>query len=186
LLARPFMRIFGHDFEYGWPILVIGTVGQLINCGVGSVGYILLMAGHERRLVRVQVTMATAMLVLSAALVPLWGTIGAAVAAAIANIGTNLWNLFEVKKQLGLSPYNLGYFRLLPATGAAVAATLAVRHYSYFFGHDWLIIAVALGLAYTVFACFILMAGLDSDDRLIAGAIWSRIGSAFAFDGARS
>jgi O-antigen/teichoic acid export membrane protein len=186
LLARPFMRIFGHEFEYGWPILVIGTLGQLINCGVGSVGYMLLMAGHERRLVKVQITMAAAMVVLCAALVPLWGTIGAAVAAAIANIGTNLWNLFEVRKRLGLSPYNRSYFRLLPAACAAVGATLAVRHYSHVFGHDWLIIAVALGLAYTVFACLILLTGLDSDDRLIAGAIWSRIGSAFAFDGARS
>jgi O-antigen/teichoic acid export membrane protein len=186
MLARPFMRMFGHEFEHGWPILVIGTLGQLINCGVGSVGYILLMAGHERRLLRVQMTMAATILVLTAILVPLWGAIGAAAAAAVANIGTNLWNLYEVRKRLGLSPYNLSYFRLFPAAGAAIAALLAVRRYSYVLGHDWLIIAVALGLAYTVFACLILLTGLDSDDRLIAGAIWSRIGSAFAFDGVRS
>ena len=43
MFARPIMRIFGHDFELGWPILVIGTCGQLVNCGVGSVGCILLM-----------------------------------------------------------------------------------------------------------------------------------------------
>ena len=35
VFARPLMRIFGPDFEVGWPILIIGTVGQLVNCGVG-------------------------------------------------------------------------------------------------------------------------------------------------------
>ena len=48
------MRVFGHDFEAGWVILVIGAAGQLVNCAVGSVGYLLLMSGNERRLVRIQ------------------------------------------------------------------------------------------------------------------------------------
>src|ERR1700738_3894828 len=52
VFARPIMRIFGPDFAEGWPILVIGTLGQLINCGVGSVGYLLLMSGNQKRLIR--------------------------------------------------------------------------------------------------------------------------------------
>jgi O-antigen/teichoic acid export membrane protein len=174
VFARPLMRIFGHDFEYGWPILVIGTLGQLINCGVGSVGYLLLMSGNERRLVKVQTVMATVMVVLSAALVPLWGIIGAAVAAAITNVGTNLWNLLEVRKTLGLIPYNLGYLRLLPATAVSVGVALIVHRYSTALGYDWLAVGVALGLTYSVFAGMILLVGLDTDDRLIASAIWSR------------
>src|SRR5205085_5455522 len=47
LFARQLMRIFGPDFEAGWPVLVIGAVGQLVNCGVGSVGYLLLMSGNQ-------------------------------------------------------------------------------------------------------------------------------------------
>ncbi len=179
VFARPFMRIFGHEFEYGWPILIIGTVGQLVNCGVGSVGYLLLMSGHERRLVKVQTAMAAAMVVLSAALVPLWGLIGAAVAAAATNVGTNLWNLFEVRKALGLSPYNRGYLRLLPATAAACAVTLVLQRYSDIFHHDWLTVGVALGLAYSIFAGMILLVGLEADDRLIGQAIWSRVRGAF-------
>jgi hypothetical protein len=34
-------------------------------------------------------------------------------------------------------------------------------------------------MAYTVFALVILVKGLDSDDRLIASAIWSRVCAAF-------
>jgi O-antigen/teichoic acid export membrane protein len=179
VFARPLMRIFGHDFEYGWPILVIGTVGQLVNCGVGSVGFLLLMSGHERRLVRVQIAMATVMVILSAGLVPLWGLIGAAVAAAATNVGSNLWNLLEVRRALGFSPYNRGYLRLVPATAASLLVTLVVERYSSVFHHDWLVVGVALGLGYSIFAGMMFLMGLDADDRLIAGAVWSRVRNAF-------
>jgi O-antigen/teichoic acid export membrane protein len=179
ILARPVMRIFGHDFEAGSPILIIGTFGQLVNCGVGSVGYLLLMSGNERRLVKVQMVMAAVMVILSAGLVPVWGILGAAVAAAITNVGINLWNLLEVRKTLKLSPYNRGYLRLLPSTVAAVAATLALRSYSYIFRHDWLTVSIALVLAYGVFTVIVAAVGLDADDRLVATAIWSRIRDAF-------
>jgi O-antigen/teichoic acid export membrane protein len=169
------MRIFGHDFEAGWPILVIGTLGQLVNCGVGSVGYLLLMSGNERRLMKVQMVMAAVMVVLCAGLVPEWGILGAAVAAAITNAGINLWNLLEVRKVLGLSPYNRSYWRLVPASVATLLATLALRNYSYIFHHDWLAVGITLMSAYCVFAAMIPVAGLDADDRLIAEAIWSRI-----------
>jgi O-antigen/teichoic acid export membrane protein len=180
VFARPLMRIFGHEFEAGWPVLIIGTLGQLVNCGVGSVGYLLLMSGNEKRLVKVQTAMAAVMIFLSAVLVPRGGIVGAAVAAAVTNAGINLWNLLEVRKALGLSPYNRGYLQLLPATAATLALTLVLQRYAGVFRHDWLAVGVALGLAYGVFACTILVVGLDADDRLIATAIWSRIRTAFA------
>ncbi len=175
ILARPMMRIFGAYFEVGWPILVIGTIGQLVNCGVGSVGYLLLMSGHEKRLLRVQMVMAGVMVILSAVLVPLWGIVGAAIAAAMTNIGMNAWNLLEVRERLGLSPYNRGYLRMLWPTLAVAAVTLAIKKYEYFFGHNWLTVGVALVAAYGLFTTMVLMIGLDADDRLIVNAVWSRI-----------
>jgi O-antigen/teichoic acid export membrane protein len=178
VFARPLMRIFGSDFEAGWPILIIGTVGQLVNCGVGSVGYLLLMSGNEKRLIKVQMVMAIVMVGLNIALVPLLGGVGAAVAAAVTNVGINLWNLLEVRKALGLSPYNRSYIRLVLPTFAMLAATVLLRMNSAVFGRDWLAAAVAFVLAYIVFAAAILLVGLDLDDRLIASAIWSRLHSA--------
>jgi O-antigen/teichoic acid export membrane protein len=186
IFARPLMRIFGHDFEAGWPILIIGTLGQLVNCGVGSVGYLLLMSGNEKRLMKVQAVMACLMVILSALLVPLWGIVGAAVAAAVTNIGMNTWNLLEVRKALGISPYNRGYLRLLPPTIAALAVALGLKKYSYMLNHDWLAVGVALMLVYCVFAAIVLMTGLDDDDRLIATAMWSRIRGAFAGSGVQA
>ena len=176
LLARPLMRIFGHDFENGWPILVIGAIGQLVNCGVGSVGYLLLMSGHEKQLIKVQIVMATVMVVSSAALIPIWGIYGAAIAAAITNIGMNALNLLEVRRVLHMSPYNRSYIHLLLPAALTTAAVLAVERFSYVFHHDWIAVAVALITAYSVFpAVFYLLAGLDDDDRLIASALRSRL-----------
>jgi O-antigen/teichoic acid export membrane protein len=179
VLARPLMHTFSLEFEAGWPILVIGTLGQLVNCGVGSVGYLLLMSGNQKRLMKVEIWMTIVTVVLSAALIPAWGMVGSAVGWAIVNIGTNAWNLLEVRKALALSPYNRSYFGLLPPALAVFAMTLAFKKYSFVFRHDWLTVGVALVMAYAVFALMIFIKGLNADDRLIASAIWLRIRAAF-------
>ena len=173
--ARPLLRIFGRDFEAGWPILMIGTAGQLINCGVGSVGLLLLMSGNQRRLLRVQAAMAAVMTVTCVALIPIWGIVGAAVAAAITNAGTNAWNLFEVRRALGLSPFSRSYLRLLGPALASLLVALALRREGGMFRHEWLAIAASLLGSYLVFAGMVALLGLDEDDRLVARAMWSRL-----------
>jgi|SRR5580692_1410318 O-antigen/teichoic acid export membrane protein len=173
--ARPILRIFGPDFEAGWPILIIGTVGQLVNCGVGSVGLLLLMSGNQRRLLRVQAAMAVVMTVACIALVPIWGIVGAAVAAAITNAGTNAWNLFEVRRVLGLSPFSRSYFRLLIPTAAALVPVLFLRFEGRMFQRDWFAIAVSLLGSYLFFAGAVAATGLDEDDRVVGHALWSRV-----------
>jgi O-antigen/teichoic acid export membrane protein len=177
--ARPIMRIFGHDFEAGWSILVIGTCGQLVNCGVGSVGTLLAMSGNQHRLIRVQAAMAAVMVVLSVWLVPLWGAWGAAVAAAITNAGVNAWNLVEVRLALKLSPYNRSYLKLLPPTGSALLIALLVSKAALLMRADWILVVVALLLAYGAFCAVAFAMGLDADDRLIANAVWTRVRGVF-------
>jgi len=180
LYAPAIMRMFGKDFEAGWPALVVGTFGQLVNCGVGSVGFLLLMSGHERRLVRVQMVMATVMVILCFNLVPRWGALGAAAAAAITNAGMNLLNLIEVRRALKLSPYNWSYLKLLPPVGGAALVVLLLRRSSTFGGAQLLAAATALVLAYMVFGIVAFWTGLDADDRLITNAIATRLRSTFS------
>ncbi len=179
IFSRPLMRIFGHDFEAGWPILVIGTVGQLVNCGVGSVGYLLLMSGRERRLVRIQAVMAVVMVSLSLILIPRWGIIGAAVAAAATNFSTNLWYLKEVNATMGLFPYTRSYIRLAPPIGATMLVLWLVRVETGGLRPDWLGIGVGVILGYLAFVSSALLVGLDADDRLIAQAVWHRMRATF-------
>jgi O-antigen/teichoic acid export membrane protein len=175
VFSRPLMRLFGPEFAVGWPILVIGALGQLVNCGVGSVGYMLLMSGNEKRLMRAQGVMAAVMVGLSVFLVPGKGILGAAIAVAITTVGINLWNLLEVRRALAFWPYNRGYLKLVYPALASIAAILVLKKYSAWFHHDWLSVGVALFSSYAVFSAVLLAGGLDSDDRLIASAIWSRL-----------
>ena len=184
IFAPVLMRIFGHDFEIGWPILVIGTVGQLVNCGAGSVGYLLLMSGHQRDLIRIQSVMAIVMVALGFLLIPGWGILGAAIASAITNLVSNLWYLWEVRRKLKMSPYNIGYFRLLfPLTGMLLVL-LIERQFPFQLRFDWIVIILALVAGYGAFIGIALVCGLNSDDRIILDAIWSRRGAKFHLRGA--
>ena len=169
------MRVFGHDFDAGWGLLVIGTVGQLVNCGVGSVGYLLLMSGNERRLVRIQLAMAVLTVTSCLLLVPRWGVAGAAVAAALGNAGTNAWCLWEVKRTLGLFPYNRGYAKLVLPTITALAAAIGLRVALRPVRQDLLVIAAAMLAVYLVFLGTVWLSGLEEDDRLLVSAAWSRV-----------
>jgi len=175
VFAAPVMQIFGSEFRAGWPILIIGTLGQLINCAAGSAGILLIMSGHQDRLVRVQVKVVIGNIIFNLALIPIWGVIGAIVVSAATNAAINLLYLREVKAILGLTPYNRSYIRLfLPVLGSAAIVAL-VRMEASWLHNVVLAIVVGLLLGYLAFISLVLLAGLDEDDRLVAGAIGSRI-----------
>jgi O-antigen/teichoic acid export membrane protein len=177
LFARPMMRIFGADFEMGWPVLVIGTLGELIDCGVGSVGFLLMMSGNERRLLRIQMVMVAGIVALNFLLIPRWGIVGAAFASASTNIITNLWCLKVVHDSLGLFPYSRSYYRLLaPVAGSFAVLWLARSAFTAY--RPMLVMGGSLIAAYVVFGAIALVVGLDSDDRLIADAVWARLRAA--------
>ncbi len=183
--AAPLLRVFGPGFVAGWPVLVIGAVGQIVNCGVGSVGYLLLMSGNQKRLIRVQFVMAGISVVVNVTLIPILGIVGAAISAAAVNVAGNLWNLSEVRKALGISPYNRSYYALLiPASLAAVAAAL-LRKWSASFAHPWMAVLLALVVAYAVFLGTAVKYALDEDDRMIAMSAWAQIRGAM-WRGARA
>ena len=57
----------------------------------------------------------------------------------------------------------------------AVLVAILLKHEAGIFRHDWLAIAASLFATYAAFAGVVVALGLDEDDRLIAGAMWSRI-----------
>jgi O-antigen/teichoic acid export membrane protein len=175
VFAKPLMHIFGREFEPGWVVLVIGTLGQLINCGTGSVGYMLLMSGNQNRLIKVQATMSVVMVLLNVLLIPRWGILGAAVAAAVTTIGTNTWNLSEVENALKLSPYNRSYLHLVPAALTMLVVTLVLRRELILNSMEWLVIVTSTVIAYAAFLSVLLLIGLDADDRLVWHAVWSKL-----------
>lgn len=174
LFAHPLLAIFGKAFEAGAAVLVIGTAGQLVNCAVGSVGYLLLMSGHQREMVKIQICNAALMIATSSILVPRFGILGAALAAAISIAVTNIWALSKVFRHLALFPYNASFLKLaLPSLFAALVLELVRLRAS---AHSaWLLAAVALTCAYVVFFTTFTLFGLDDSDRALVRAAWNKI-----------
>jgi O-antigen/teichoic acid export membrane protein len=174
IYAREIMQIFGRGFEEAWPILIIGGVAGLVDCGVGSAGTLLLMSGRQNRLIKIQVVTAGLMIGLSLALVPRWGIIGAGLATALNVALTNLWFLVEVRRELKFYPYSGSFWRLAAPLACMVVVLLLV-HSAFPMRPVWAGIAVGMVLAYGVFAGIALVASFDEDDWVIARAAWSRL-----------
>ena len=177
IFSKPLMRLFGAPFEAGWLVLTLGTLGQLINAGVGSVGFLLLMSGNQARLIRVQVTMAVFMVVTTLGLVRPFGIAGVALAAALTNGVNNYLCLRQVRTALGISPYNRTYLRLLVPCFASLAVTagLAFLMQTLNFHSQWLWIGIATVLSYVAFCGLALLGGLDADDKMIVAAFRGRV-----------
>lgn len=100
--GRWVMALFGSGFEQGALILSILAAGQMVNLMAGSSGYLLMMTGNERVFQRLIVWSAFLLLVLSVILVPLMGSIGAALAATCALICMNVASVWFVRKIIGI------------------------------------------------------------------------------------
>jgi len=96
-----FLGIFGVDFKTGSTALVILTLGQFANAFCGSVGYILQMTGHQKKVQSIVFQASMINIVLNAILIPQMGMNGAAIASSISMIYWNVYMLITVKKKLG-------------------------------------------------------------------------------------
>lgn len=173
LFSSGLMKVFGHGFEGGAIVLTVGALSQLFNCGVGSVGFLLLMSGHQVVLVRIQAVNAVVMVTLNLLLVPRFGILGAALSSSLAVAGTNLWGLAEVRRLLGLYPYDRSYVNLfMPSVLTSVFLCLIRDLWS---DVSWRVAGAALVAAYIVFFAMVWFRGLDGDDRVFAHMIWRKL-----------
>jgi O-antigen/teichoic acid export membrane protein len=180
VFSKPLMRIFGPEFEAGWIVLAIGTLGQLVNCGTGSVGYLLLMSGNQKRLIKVQAIMTAVMVVLNVILIPRFGILGAALATAVTAIVSNIWYLMEVRSALGISPYNWRYLHLVPAVLVSSGLVVGMRWATNSFRPQWAVIVLSAALSYIALVGISMMVGLDEGDRIVAHAVWARVRGMFS------
>lgn len=96
------MALFGPDFIRGGTALAILALGQAVNTMTGSVGYLLIMTGHERDTRNASVLSMILILSFSILLIPSQGLIGAAIASAVTVAATNIYASFAVYRRLGI------------------------------------------------------------------------------------
>jgi O-antigen/teichoic acid export membrane protein len=180
IYSKQIMLMFGPAFGVGWAVLMVGTVGQIINTGVGPVGYLLMMSGNQGRLIRVQALMSIFMVVAALVLVKPFGMLGIAGAAALTNAVSNFLYLREVRAALGFTPYNRTYLLLVPSAFAALGITFAIKLAAQHVSvprveAQWLGVLISLLISYGAFCGLALMFGLDADDKMILHAVRDRI-----------
>lgn len=104
------MALFGPGFESGAMVLAIIAVGQLVNAFTGSVGFVLMMSGHERDAWRGLVFSVAVSLGLCVLLIPYWGNIGCAIAVMSGEIVKNVVLTIFCVNRLGIVP--IPFFRM--------------------------------------------------------------------------
>jgi O-antigen/teichoic acid export membrane protein len=99
------LGLFGKGFaEAAFIPLLIILAGQCISAAAGPVGFLMTMTRYERQASWFMALAATLNIVLSVALIPLFGLIGAAIASAVGIVAWNLSGLLFVRSRLDVNP----------------------------------------------------------------------------------
>ena len=96
------MSIFGPQFVSGKLALAILSAGQFVNVVTGSVGFVLMMSGHERVMRNIMGFAAVLNVSCNAVMIPAMGVEGAAIAGAITLSLQNLLAAVMVRCRLGI------------------------------------------------------------------------------------
>ena len=147
LFAPTLLRLFGHGFGGGAGALQVLGLTMLVATAVGTVDMVLLMGGKSSWNLVNTVVALSSNIVLNLILIPRYGGTGAAIAWSSSIIFTNLLPLAQVWKFLGMHPFGRGFPKAALAAGAA-------------YGALGLVMRVALGTSFVVFAAYEVVAGL--------------------------
>jgi len=179
ILPGPVLRIFGGDFVEGETALRILIVGMIVPVMVGTVGFILIMAGRTGwdLVVYLAGFAIDAGVAFALARPEVLGIRGAAVAQALTLSFSAIARLVLVRRFLGIWPFDRDFLRLaIPAGlgGAAMAAThLALP------GDRWLVdLAGSFLVGAAVYAVALVAVGLRPGERRtviqVAGRVLGR------------
>jgi O-antigen/teichoic acid export membrane protein len=166
--ADDVLHAFSARFEVGENALRILLLGQTINVATGSVGFILIMTGFTG-VDLVDNALGIALLVgLAAALTAAFGIEGTATAAAVSVAGLNVLRLVQVRRRVGIQPYERAYVGLVvPAVAAAVAA---LGGHAALAGQSWLLSLAATAACGLVAYVALLPLVLPAEERVVLRA----------------
>lgn len=110
IFAPQILSLFGSQFRDATWLLRILVLGQFVNAATGSVGYLLNMSGNQHHFRNAVTLSAIVSIVLSLALIPLLGTIGAAIAVSASLTVSNISSAYKVKQSLGINVLKPDFF----------------------------------------------------------------------------
>ena len=173
LLSEPIMGIFGQGFTAGAAALIILGTGELINAGVGSVGYMLMMTGRAKVVLFNSLVFLSLNVILNYLLIPKYSIIGAAIATGSSIAFVNILRLFEVYIFLKIHPFKLNF---LKPCAAGFLTFLLIFFISKNIPSVSLFALIALSLLFaSIYSLFIYMLKLEDDDKYILKLIYQKL-----------
>ena len=147
---------FGEEFQAGHLAMCLLAAGHMFSAAMGTNGTLLTMTGHPQINLLNAIFLGVMNLVLNLALVPHYGAVGAAGAAAASLVLVNITRCIEIRYVLGTVPWDRTLIK--PLAAFALASALG-----------WVCWATAGSLtaglvAPTVFALALWILGLEAED----------------------
>jgi O-antigen/teichoic acid export membrane protein len=174
LLAQDIMAVFGAEFVWGWPVIVLVAAAQLFNSSTGPTFRVLAMTGHQKIAMFAILGATAAAVVLNLVLIPVFGIFGAAVATAATTVLASAVTLFFVRRLLDLWPYSARYVKpVIAGLLAAASVYLAKLILPAYAGLPALLVFTPLFLA--VFLALLVALGLSSSDRQFLASFWAAV-----------
>ncbi len=100
--------MFGAEFTQAYTVVIILSIGQVVNAATGSAGLLLMMTDREREATLMMGVIVALHFVANLVFISTWGTEGAAVAGATSVIVANLGMMWNAWRRLGIRTTALG------------------------------------------------------------------------------
>jgi O-antigen/teichoic acid export membrane protein len=102
------LSFFGPAFQQASFLLILLSIGQIVNVFAGSVGTLLVMTGHEKKVVQAVAISTVVITLLNFLLIPNWGINGAGVATVIGMVIWNVVLILQTYRHLGIDSTPVG------------------------------------------------------------------------------
>jgi O-antigen/teichoic acid export membrane protein len=110
VFGEQILGLFGEGQEQGKAILILLSIGLLVDAATGPSRIVLMMTGHERAYVRIFGSIIVAGILVQLVAIPVWGLLGAAVVNMLARISAQLAIAWFAHRRIGLDTTLLGAF----------------------------------------------------------------------------
>jgi O-antigen/teichoic acid export membrane protein len=168
--AGDVLQAFSGRFEVGEGALRILLLGQLANVATGSVGFLLIMTGFTSLDLLDNLLGVLLLVGLAVGLTAAWGIEGTALAAAVSIAALNVVRLLQVRRRIGIQPYERAFFGLALPAGAAAGA--AVAAHAALAGQPWWASLGGTGVAAAAVYVALLPLALPAPERM---ALWKTL-----------
>ncbi len=176
--SKGIMSVYGPEFASGAVVLMILSVGQLVNVGTGPVGMLFEMTGKQRITLFLGLILVILNFLLNLWLIPLFGATGAALATTISVTAIFTILLSLVYRMYKIRVYDRYFIRPIVAGTIAIiiSAMLGkITNFTLFGGINIIEVMSIIILYYSV----LFTLGISRDDKLLMIAIKNKILGAY-------